>query len=66
MYDATLGRFLSPDPYVQNPLMTQNYNRCSYGVNNPLVYIDESGSGFLPLFFLALEHTLILFYGVLL
>ena len=43
LYDAALGRFLSPDPYVQNPLMTQNYNRYSYAMNNPLVYIDQDG-----------------------
>ena len=43
LYDAALGRFLSPDPYVQNPLMTQNYNRYTYAMNNPLVYIDQDG-----------------------
>ena len=43
LYDPALGRFLSPDPYVQNPLMTQNYNRYTYATNNPLVYIDQDG-----------------------
>ncbi len=43
LYDAALGRFLSPDPYVQNPFMTQHYNRYTYAMNNPLVYIDQDG-----------------------
>ena len=43
LYDAALGRFLSPDPYVQEPWMTQNYNRYTYAMNNPLVYIDQDG-----------------------
>lgn len=43
LYDAALGRFLAPDPYIQNPLMTQNYNRYTYAMNNPLVYIDRDG-----------------------
>ncbi len=43
MYDPVLGRFLSPDNFVQNPLSTQNYNRFTYRLNNPLKYIDPSG-----------------------
>ncbi|MDR2423293.1 MAG: RHS repeat-associated core domain-containing protein [Prevotellaceae bacterium] len=43
LYDPILGRFLSPDPYVQMPDFTQNFNRYSYCLNNPLVYTDESG-----------------------
>ena len=43
LYDAALGRFLSPDPYVQMPDFSQNFNRYSYALNNPLVYIDEDG-----------------------
>ena len=43
LYDPLLGRFLSPDPYVQDPDFTQNYNRFSYCLNNPLKYTDESG-----------------------
>ena len=43
LYDPVLGRFLSPDPYVQMPDFTQNFNRYSYCLNNPLVYIDASG-----------------------
>jgi RHS repeat-associated protein len=43
LYDPVLGRFLSPDPYVQAPDMLQNFNRYAYGLNNPLMYVDPSG-----------------------
>ena len=43
LYEPALGRFLSPDPYVQMPDFTQNFNRYSYCLNNPLVYVDENG-----------------------
>ena len=35
-YDPAFGRFLSPDPYMQAPDFTQNFNRYSYCLNNPL------------------------------
>jgi RHS repeat-associated protein len=47
LYDPYLQRFLSPDPYVQSPLNAQNYNRYSYCLNNPLMYVDPSGYNFL-------------------
>jgi RHS repeat-associated protein len=43
VYDPLLGRFLSPDNYVQLPFFTQNYNRFAYCLNNPLIYTDPSG-----------------------
>ena len=43
LYDPAVGRFLSPDPYVQMTDFSQNYNRFSYAMNNPLVYIDPDG-----------------------
>ena len=46
MYDPRLGRFLSPDPFVQAPTDPQNYNRYSYCLNNPLKYTDPSGNVF--------------------
>ena len=42
-YDPLLGRILSPDPLLQNPFDIQNFNRYSYCLNNPLMYIDPSG-----------------------
>lgn len=41
--DATTGRFLSADPYITEPGNTQNYNRYSYVLNNPLRYRDPGG-----------------------
>jgi len=43
LYDPLYGRFLSPDPFVQTPDFSQNFNRYSYALNNPLKYIDPSG-----------------------
>ena len=43
LYDPTIGRFLSPDPFVQMPDNTQSFNRYSYCLNNPLKYTDETG-----------------------
>ena len=43
LYDPLLARFLAPDPFVQDPDFTQNFNRYSYALNNPLKYSDESG-----------------------
>ncbi len=43
LYDPELGRFFSPDPYVQFPDFTQSFNRYSYCLNNPLKYTDPSG-----------------------
>lgn len=43
VYDPTLGRFLSADPYIQAPQNLQSYNRYSYVNNNPLSYTDPSG-----------------------
>jgi RHS repeat-associated protein len=43
VYDETLGRFLSADPFVVHPTMTQSFNRYSYVQNNPLAWIDPSG-----------------------
>lgn len=41
--DAVTGRFLSPDPYVADPSITQIFNRYSYVRNNPLSYVDPTG-----------------------
>lgn len=43
LYDPVVGRFLSPDPYVQSPNFSQNFNRYSYCWNNPLRYTDPNG-----------------------
>ena len=46
LYDPLLGRFLSPDNYVQMPDYSQNFNRYSYCINNPLKYTDKNGEWF--------------------
>lgn len=43
IYDPYIHRFLQPDNFVQDPYNTQNYNRYSYVLNNPLKYIDING-----------------------
>lgn len=47
VYDPVLGCFLSPDNFVQAPDNSQNFNRYSYCLNNPLKYTDPSGEYFL-------------------
>jgi RHS repeat-associated protein len=44
IYDPEIGRFLSPDPYVQVPEYSQNFNRYTYVLNNPLSHTDSSGN----------------------
>lgn len=46
LYDPATSRFLSPDPYVQTPEQSQNFNRYSYCMNNPLKYTDKNGKFF--------------------
>ncbi len=46
LYDPVIGRFFSSDNYVQMPFNSQNFNRYSYCLNNPLKYTDPSGEWF--------------------
>ena len=50
IYDPAIGLFLSPDNYVQQPWNSQNFNRYSYCLNNPLKYTDSSGEVFWTVF----------------
>jgi len=43
IYDSEIGRFLSADTVIQDPLDSQAYNRYSYVRNNPLKYTDPTG-----------------------
>lgn len=47
LYDPYLGRFLSPDNYVQLPDFSQSFNRYSYCLNNPMKYTDPEGNFFI-------------------
>ena len=42
-YDPRIARFLSPDIVIQNLENSQNYNRYSYCLNNPINFIDPFG-----------------------
>ncbi|HEY2407629.1 MAG TPA: RHS repeat-associated core domain-containing protein [Polyangiaceae bacterium] len=44
LYDATLGRFITPDPYVTGA-DAQALNRYAYVENNPVKYVDLSTKG---------------------
>lgn len=58
IYDPGIGRFLSADPFIQAPIQTQNFNRYSYVVNNPLSFTDPSGFNIFGDFFNWLVDTL--------
>ena len=47
IYDSDIGRFLSADTIIQDPLDSQAYNRYSYVRNNPMVFTDPSGHSWL-------------------
>jgi RHS repeat-associated protein len=43
LYDPVVGRMLSVDNNVQSPDYSQNFNRYSYALNNPLKFTDPDG-----------------------
>ena len=63
IYDAKIGRFLQADPFVQEPDNTQNFNRYSYVLNNPLNATDPSGFFFVELLVAALKGSLVGWVG---
>ena len=46
VYDPVLGKFMSADPVIQDPMNGQNYNRYSYVLNNPTNLTDPTGFRF--------------------
>ena len=49
-YDPQLGRFISPDPLIQNLADPQALNRYAYVRNNPINLIDPTGHSFWSIF----------------
>jgi len=47
VYDPLVGRMMSADPFVPDPLNGQAWNRYSYVINNPLAFTDPNGYCFL-------------------
>ncbi len=47
VYDPLVGRMMSADPTVPDPMNGQAWNRYSYVINNPLALTDPSGYSFL-------------------
>ncbi|WP_437961583.1 FG-GAP-like repeat-containing protein [Sorangium sp. So ce119] len=43
LYDPNLRRFLTPDPFVTDPMWGQSYNRYSYVMNDPVNLVDPTG-----------------------
>jgi hypothetical protein len=50
VYDPVLGRMMSADPFVQDLIEGQNWNRYTYALNNPLAITDPNGYFFKSLF----------------
>ncbi len=61
IYDPLVSRFVSPDPFIQASDLSQNFNRYSYCLNNPMVYTDPSGEivWFIPVVFGAMLNATI-------
>ncbi|OWQ84164.1 hypothetical protein CDN99_24585, partial [Roseateles aquatilis] len=47
LYDPNIGRMMQPDPFVQEMLNLQNYDRYGYCFNSPLICTDPTGYSFL-------------------
>jgi RHS repeat-associated protein len=42
-YDPETRTFLTPDPFLQDPISSQSYNRYAYVTNNPATRTDPTG-----------------------
>ena len=43
IFDPAARLFLTPDPFIPDPLSSQSYNRYTYVLNNPATLIDPTG-----------------------
>ena len=55
LYDPLLRRFLNADENIQDPHNTQNYNKYTYVLNNPLMFNDPSGESIVGVIFAAIK-----------
>lgn len=46
LYDPRIGMFMQADPFVQDPMNLQNFNRYGYCYNNPMTCTDPTGQLF--------------------
>ncbi len=59
MYDPILGRFLGVDPIIQAADNSQSIDGYGYCLNNPLIYIDQSGYLYNPGFNLRMWQLIV-------
>ncbi|MFV0289641.1 MAG: RHS repeat domain-containing protein, partial [Mangrovibacterium sp.] len=64
LYDPAVGRFLSPDNNIQAPDFSQNFNRYSYCLNNPLKYNDPEGEFVVAAFLIGMAISAAIDYGM--
>jgi RHS repeat-associated protein len=58
VYDPLVGRMISADPTVPDPMNAQAWNRYSYVGNDPLAFTDPSGFSWLSSFFHSVANFL--------
>jgi RHS repeat-associated protein len=58
VYDPMVGRMISADPTVPDPMNAQAWNRYSYVGNDPLTFTDPSGFSWLSSFFRSVSNFL--------
>jgi RHS repeat-associated protein len=56
VYDALVGRMISADPTVPDPMNAQAWNRYSYVGNDPLAFTDPSGFSWFSSFFRSVSN----------
>jgi RHS repeat-associated protein len=61
VYDPLVGRMMSADPFVPDPMNGQAWNPYSYVINNPLALTDTNGYCFLGL--CSLGHAISTFFN---
>jgi RHS repeat-associated protein len=61
VYDPLVGRMMSADPFVPDPMNGQAWNRYSYVINNPLALTDTNGYCFLGM--CSWGHAISTFFG---